>query len=64
MTDDEFDYFNWRLDNLSKMIADVAETCGHLEMAMKMTQFHNENVIAENKRLLELRKSVAGETHG
>jgi len=62
MTDAEFDYFNWRIDQLHKMLIELAHNLGQHEFADNSTQFHNNQVNAEwehikNERLKNLESS-------
>ena len=49
MTSEEFDYFNWRIDQIHKMIVDLAWRLGQGDMGDSMNQFHNDQVVAESK---------------
>ncbi len=52
MRDEQFDYFNWRIDQLHKMVVALAHRVGHHDFAEDITRFHNNEVVAEANKII------------
>lgn len=57
MTPAEFDYFNWRIDNIQRMLVDLAERLGQVDFVINANQFHNDEVVPAATALIETDKA-------